>query len=164
MSLNYIKDERTIILCVVPANVDLSTSDGIQMAMKIDREGRRTIGVITKIDIMDKGTDAKLMLENEEIPLKLGYFGVKNRSQADVDAKKSIDDMRRDERLFFQGHPVYGAMDQSVMGIESLTNKLSSVLFAQIREHLPKILGEIKARWTKAEDELKGLGIRVPED
>jgi vacuolar protein sorting-associated protein 1 len=120
--------------------------------------------VITKIDIMDKGTDARVMLENEEIHLKLGYYGVKNRSQADVDAKKSIEDMRRDEMEFFTTHPVYGGMNQSVMGIESLTNKLTITLFEQIREQLPKILGEIKTRWNKAEEELKDLGVKVPED
>ena len=56
---SYIKDERTIILVVIPANADMSTSDGLQIARKLDPEGRRTIGVITKIDIMDSGTDAR---------------------------------------------------------------------------------------------------------
>lgn len=37
----------------------MSTSDGLQIARKLDPEGKRTIGVITKIDIMDKGTDAR---------------------------------------------------------------------------------------------------------
>lgn len=164
MSERYISDERTIILCVVPANQDLSTSDGIQMAMQIDKEGNRTIGVITKIDIMDKGTDARSMLENEEIPLKLGYFGVKNRSQEDFNTKKSIDQMRKDEKAFFTSHPLYGAMDQTILGIESLTNKLTQVLFSQIREHLPKILAEIKARYIRSEEKLKELGAKVPED
>ena len=42
----------------------MSTSDGLQMARKLDPEGNRTIGVITKIDIMDRGTDARKMLLN----------------------------------------------------------------------------------------------------
>lgn len=62
MCIHYAKDDRTIILCVIPANADISTSDGLKLAMEIDREGNRTIGVITKIDIMDKGTNAKNML------------------------------------------------------------------------------------------------------
>jgi len=62
MAMHYIKDERTIILCVISANADMSTSEGLHMARQIDPEGKRTIGVITKIDIMDKGTDARKMI------------------------------------------------------------------------------------------------------
>ena len=81
MALRYVSDPRTIILCVIPANADISTSDGLQMAREIDPKGLRTIGVITKIDIMDKGTNAKRMLTGQDVPLRLGYVGVKNRSQ-----------------------------------------------------------------------------------
>lgn len=81
MAARYVSDPRTIILVVVPANADISTSDGLQMARELDPKGLRTIGVITKIDIMDKGTNAKRMLLGQDIPLRLGYVGVKNRSQ-----------------------------------------------------------------------------------
>jgi len=64
MCRRYAKDPRTIILCVIPANQDMSTSDAIQMAQEEDPDGIRTVGVITKIDIMDKGTDARKMLNN----------------------------------------------------------------------------------------------------
>jgi replication fork clamp-binding protein CrfC len=80
MAEGYAKDERTVILAVMPANADLSTSDALQMARKLDPLGKRTIGVITKIDIMDRGTNARKILMNEEIALNLGYVGVKNRS------------------------------------------------------------------------------------
>lgn len=81
MAYSYIRDERTIILCVIPGNQDISNSDGLQLAREVDREGNRTIGVITKIDIMDQGTDARRMIMGIDIPLKLGYVGVKGRSQ-----------------------------------------------------------------------------------
>ena len=45
----FVKDERTIILCVISANADISTSDALQMAQQIDPKGDRTIGVITKV-------------------------------------------------------------------------------------------------------------------
>lgn len=77
-------DPRTIILCVIPANADITNSDGLQMAREIDKRGVRTVGVITKIDIMDRGTNAKKMLMNQEVPLRLGYVGVKNRAQEDI--------------------------------------------------------------------------------
>ncbi len=81
MAARYASDPRTIILCVIPANQDMSVSDGLQMAKDLDPRGIRTVGVITKIDIMDRGTNAKRMLSGQDVPLRLGYIGVKNRAQ-----------------------------------------------------------------------------------
>lgn len=64
MALHYVKEPRTIILAVVPANADLSTSDALKMSKEIDPQGKRTLGVLTKIDIMDRGTNAKRILNN----------------------------------------------------------------------------------------------------
>jgi vacuolar protein sorting-associated protein 1 len=84
MALKYVKEPRTIILTVIPANADLSTSDGLKMAKEIDPSGQRTLGVLTKIDIMDRGTNARKILMNQEIKLNLGYVAVKLRSQEDI--------------------------------------------------------------------------------
>ena len=81
MAARYCGESRTIILCVLPANQDMTTSDGLQMARQLDPKGIRTIGVITKIDIMDKGTSAKRMIEGKDVQLRLGFIGIKNRSQ-----------------------------------------------------------------------------------
>jgi len=62
----------------------MTTSDGLQMARDLDPKGIRTIGVITKIDIMDKGTNAKRMIEGKDVQLRLGFIGIKNRSQQDI--------------------------------------------------------------------------------
>jgi len=90
MALKYVSDKRTIILCVIPANIDITTSDALQMAQRADTKGLRTIGVITKIDIMDKGTNAKKTLLGQEVNLRLGFVGVKLRSQADILEKKPV--------------------------------------------------------------------------
>ncbi|MQL78741.1 hypothetical protein Taro_011153 [Colocasia esculenta] len=81
MILSYIKHETCVILAVSPANSDLANSDALQMARIADPDGSRTIGVITKLDIMDRGTDARNFLLGNIIPLRLGYVGVVNRSQ-----------------------------------------------------------------------------------
>lgn len=85
----YCRDENTIILCVLPANQDLSTQDSLVMAKKLDKDGSRTLGVLTKVDLMDEGTDCSKILMNKEIKLKLGYVAVKGRSQAEVNRKVS---------------------------------------------------------------------------
>ena len=72
MAKRYCEDPTTIILCVIAANTDIATSDGLKMAQEIDPNGTRTLGVLTKLDIMDKGTDARRAFMGEEIPLTLG--------------------------------------------------------------------------------------------
>ena len=90
MVSQYVKDEETIILAVSPANQDLVNSDALKWARDVDPLGNRTIGVVTKLDLMDKGTDALDILNNKTLPLKKGYIGVVNRSQDDINNKKSI--------------------------------------------------------------------------
>lgn len=77
----YIDNENAIILAVSPANADLATSDSIKLSSEVDPEGLRTIGVLTKLDIMDDGTDSRDVLIGESMPLKNGWVGVVNRSQ-----------------------------------------------------------------------------------
>ena len=91
MAKGFCEDESCIILAVVAANQDLTTSEALQMAIQLDPQGKRTIGVITKIDIMDKGTNAKKTILGEEVKLNLGFVGIKNRSQEDINNSLSIE-------------------------------------------------------------------------
>ena len=97
----YTDDPLTIILCVINANSDIFTSDGLRIAKEIDTSGTRTIGVLTKIDTMYEGTDARKILLNEEIPLKLGYVGIKNRTKQDLINKLSMAEAKIKEKEFF---------------------------------------------------------------
>ena len=83
---------------MIPANADLTTSEALQMSRKLDPKGIRTVGVITKIDIMDRGVDARKMLMGEEVPLRLGYVGVKNRSQLDINQDTKVKKALQAER------------------------------------------------------------------
>ena len=80
MAYRYISDSRTIILSVIPATADMVCNEGLRMAKQVDPKGIRTVGVITKLDIMDRGTDAKRSIMNQEVKMRLGFIGVKNRS------------------------------------------------------------------------------------
>ncbi|KAF1775047.1 Dynamin-type guanine nucleotide-binding (G) domain [Phytophthora cactorum] len=102
MCTEFITNPNSIILAVTSANTDLANSDALKMAREIDPEGQRTIGVLTKLDLMDDGTDAMDMLQGRVIPLKKGYVGVVNRSQADINSKLSIRDSLVKEQNFFK--------------------------------------------------------------
>ena len=164
MAKRYVSDPLTIILCVIAANSDIATSDGLKLAKEIDTGGIRTIGVLTKLDIMDSGTDARKALLNEEIPLKLGYVGVKNRSKQDLVNKLPMSEMVKKEREFFRNHPVYKNMPQGYLGTNVLIQKLTKIYFKIIRENLPRIIRAINDRMKTAEEELASLGNPMPID
>uniref|UniRef100_A0A6Q2Y0N5 dynamin GTPase n=1 Tax=Esox lucius TaxID=8010 RepID=A0A6Q2Y0N5_ESOLU len=126
MLLQFITKESCLILAVTPANQDLANSDALKIAKEVDPQGLRTIGVITKLDLMDEGTDAKDILENKLLPLRRGYIGVVNRSQKDIDGKKDIRAALAAERKFFLSHPAYRHMAER-MGTPHLQKQLNQV-------------------------------------
>ena len=164
MCHKYISDPRTIILCICAANVDLATSEGILMAKKVDKTGIRTLGVITKIDIMDRGTNAKRMINGEEVSLKLGFVGVKNRSQEDINNEVRVENALREEREFFSRHEVYSSLPPGLLGTEALTQKLTKVLFTHNKNFLPEIIKETMIRIKECEERLRDLGPSTPSD
>ena len=164
MAIRYCEDPMTIMLCVIAANSDIATSDGLKMAKELDKKGTRTLGVLTKLDIMDKGTDAKKVLLNQEIPLKLGYIAVKNRSKQDLIDKISMEEMQKREREFFKNHPIYKHLPPNCFGNDVLIQKLTKILFRIIRENLPGIIKSINESIRRCEEDLKLLGKPMPTD
>ncbi|XP_022744741.1 dynamin-related protein 3A-like isoform X5 [Durio zibethinus] len=124
MIMSYIKQPSCLILAVTPANSDLANSDALQIAGNADPDGYRTIGVITKLDIMDRGTDARNLLLGKVIPLRLGYIGVVNRSQEDILLNRSIKDALVAEEKFFRSRPVYNGLADRC-GVPQLAKKLN---------------------------------------
>ncbi|WCJ30437.1 dynamin related protein [Euphorbia peplus] len=157
MIMTHIKQENCIILAVSPANSDLATSDALQMAKAADPNGSRTIGVITKLDIMDRGTDARNFLVGRVVPLQLGYVGVVNRSQEDINYNKSIRDALAQEEQFFSNHCVYKGLSEQC-GIPQLAKKLNQILEQHIRMVLPNLKTELHSRMNALSKELQTYG------
>lgn len=157
MILSYIKHETCIILAVSPANSDLSNSDALQMARVADPNGSRTIGVITKLDIMDRGTDARNFLLGNVVPLQLGYIGIVNRSQEDIIANKSIRDALAYEEDFFRSQPVYHSLADRC-GVPQLAKKLNQILVQHIRAILPDLKARINSQMVSVMKELSSYG------
>ncbi|CAJ0924711.1 unnamed protein product, partial [Mesorhabditis belari] len=102
MIMHYINNPNSIILAVTPANQDFATSEPMKMAKEVDPEGERTLAVLTKLDLMDRGTNALDILSGQLVDVKLGIVGVVNRSQADIMAEKPMDEALQAEEAFFQ--------------------------------------------------------------
>mmetsp|Transcript_14458 Transcript_14458/g.31336 ORF Transcript_14458/g.31336 Transcript_14458/m.31336 type:complete len:628 (+) Transcript_14458:150-2033(+) len=156
MARQYIKSESAIILAVTPANADLATSDALRMAREVDPSGERTIGVLTKIDIMDRGTDCRDVLLGKTLKLRHGWVAVVNRGQADINSKVSMKDARAREKEFFHSQPAYA--DLSNTGTTYLAEKLSTHLINEIMKNLPSISSYIDQNIVKLEKDLKALG------
>lgn len=103
--MEFIVHENTIILAVSPANQDLANSDALKMAREVDPDGLRTVGVLSKLDIMDDGTDAKAIFEGRLLPLRKGYVGVRNRTQKEITDNTSIAQAIEKETQYFKTSP-----------------------------------------------------------
>lgn len=162
MILQYISKPNCIILAVTAANTDLANSDALKLAAEVDKRGDRTLGVLTKLDLMDRGTDAVDVLSGKVIPLKRGFIGVVNRGQSDINSNKSIREAVKDEALFFQKHPAYKSMAER-MGTRYLAKTLNTILLNHIREVLPEIRTKISALIQQAQQRLGEYGVPVSE-
>ncbi|KAL5998969.1 Phragmoplastin drp1a [Asimina triloba] len=152
-----------IILAISPANQDLATSDAIKISREVDPKGERTFGVLTKIDLMDKGTDAVDILEGKSYRLQFPWIGVVNRSQADINKSVDMIAARRKEREYFQTSPEYMHL-ASRMGSEHLGKMLSKHLETVIKSRIPSIQALINKSIVELETELSRLGKPIAPD
>ncbi|XP_037626003.1 dynamin 3a isoform X2 [Sebastes umbrosus] len=163
MIMQFICKENCLILAVTPANTDLANSDALKLAKDVDPQGQRTIGVITKLDLMDEGTDARNILENRLLPLRRGYIGVVNRSQKDIDGKKDIKAALLAEKKFFLSHPAYKHMAES-MGTPYLQRILNQQLTNHIRDTLPAFRSHLQSQLLGLNKEAEECRQYSPDD
>ena len=102
--------EYNKILAIIPANQDLVNSESLRIAKIVDPKGERTLGILTKLDLMDQGTNAREIILNKKLPLKLGYIPVVNRGQKDLN--KSLSYSIQKEIHFFKNHQAYQDLSQ----------------------------------------------------
>uniref|UniRef100_A0A672IQ72 Dynamin-2 n=1 Tax=Salarias fasciatus TaxID=181472 RepID=A0A672IQ72_SALFA len=163
MLMQFVTKDNCLMLAVSPANSDLANSDALKIAKEVDPQGMRTIGVITKLDLMDEGTDAKDILENKLLPLRRGYIGVVNRSQKDIDGKKDINAAMAAERKFFLSHPAYRHLADR-MGTPYLQKTLNQQLTNHIRDTLPGLRAKLQSQLLSIEKEVEEYKNFRPDD
>ncbi|CAH0747562.1 unnamed protein product [Diatraea saccharalis] len=163
MIFQFIRRESCLILAVTPANTDLANSDALKLAKEVDPQGLRTIGVITKLDLMDEGTDARDVLENKLLPLRRGYIGVVNRSQKDIDGRKDISAALAAERKFFLSHPSYRHIADR-LGTPYLQRVLNQQLTNHIRDTLPGLRDKLQKQLLALEKDVDQYKHFRPDD
>ncbi|XP_035676396.1 dynamin-1-like protein isoform X13 [Branchiostoma floridae] len=160
MCLKYIANPNSIILAVTSANTDMATSEALKFAKEVDPDGRRTLAVITKLDLMDAGTDAHDVLMGRVIPVKLGIIGVVNRSQMDINKRKPIEEAIKDEAAFMQRkYPSLASRN----GTSHLARTLNRLLMHHIRDCLPDLKTRINVMASQFQQLLNSFGEPVDD-
>lgn len=163
----YIQKQETINLVVVPSNVDIATTEALSMAQEVDPEGDRTIGILTKPDLVDRGTEDKVVdvVRNLVYHLKKGYMIVKCRGQQDIQEQLSLTEALQNEQIFFKEHPHFRVLlEDGKATVPCLAERLTTELISHICKSLPLLENQIKESHQNASEELQKYGADIPED
>jgi hypothetical protein len=163
---SYVANPRTIILAVVQAGNDISNQPIIQKSKKFDKGGERTIGVITKPDLINEGTQARIaaLSRNEDTTkLKLGFFMVKNPSPTEINNDIDLEAREKRELTYFASPPWKDAgLDKTRIGVGSLRKFLQELLSRHTERELPKVRDEVRTLLKSTEKSILGLGEERP--
>ena len=156
LNLKYMKDPNTFILAIQDATQDIGTSEALNNALSkgVDPQGKRTVGVLTKLDLLQLPSERKRVarvLENKTKRLELGYFGVVSRSENGGD-----EEIRKYEETEIMSEPEFKiARGRGKLGTEALCLFITKLLANKVEQLLPQLEQESKEKLAKVEDELK---------
>nr|XP_009304072.1 interferon-induced GTP-binding protein MxB isoform X1 [Danio rerio] len=163
----FITKQETINLVVVPCNVDIATTEALQMAQAEDPEGERTLGILTKPDLVDKGTEGTVVdiVHNEVIHLTKGYMIVRCRGQKEIMDQVTLNEATETESAFFKDHPHFRKLyEEGFATIPKLAEKLTIELVHHIQRSLPRLEEQIQTKLAETQKELEAYGDGPPSD
>ncbi|KAI2773467.1 dynamin family protein [Daldinia loculata] len=149
-----------VILAISAADVDLANSTALRASRRVDPRGERTIGVITKMDLIDPSRGASL-LGDTQYPLRLGYIGVISRVPSTSGLFKKgntnlTSTITRNENNFFSAHPTeFGPGSDLQVGTSTLRKKLMHVLEQTMSASLQSTSDSIRQELEEATYEFK---------
>ncbi|XP_070848763.1 interferon-induced GTP-binding protein Mx-like [Chaetodon trifascialis] len=163
----FITKQETISLVVVPCNVDIATTEALKMAQEVDPDGERSLGILTKPDLVDKGAEGNVVdiVHNEVIHLKKGYMIVRCRGQKEITDKVSLSEAIEREKAFFRDHVHFQILyDEGRATVPKLAEKLTLELVHHIQKSLPRLEEQIEKKLMQTQAELDGYGNGPPPD
>ncbi|XP_017313299.1 interferon-induced GTP-binding protein Mx [Ictalurus punctatus] len=163
--LKFIEKRETINLVVVPCNVDIATTEALRMAQGVDPNGTRTLAILTKPDLVDKGAEADILqvMQGKVVPLKKGYIMVRCRGQSDINENISLAEATRQETEFFRTHNHFSyLLEEQKVTTRFLATRLTKELVEHIRSSLPSLTEQIQIRLSAVRLELRSYGQGPP--
>ena len=158
--LDFISNSNSIILAITPSNVDISNSDSLKIAREVDPYFTRTLGVISKVDLVENYLEFVNIIKNNVYPLKYGYIGVICRTTKENLNNKSLDNQIKDEEDIYKEINEYSEILNN-LGIKNLTNKLKDLLTEKIKLSIPTIKENLNNIINKKQKELNELGDEI---
>jgi GTP-binding protein EngB required for normal cell division len=156
---DYMKRPRSIILAVVSAKSDSALQEVTELARELDPTGIRTLGLITKPDTLDTGSDSEAaylkLAQNKDVVFRLGWHVLKNRSY-EMRGASSAERDQAEEEFFTTG--IWTSIDPTHLGVKSLKPRLSNVLKDQILHQLPSLLQDVRLAIEESQARLNRLG------
>ncbi|VVA94053.1 unnamed protein product [Arabis nemorensis] len=150
MIMKYIEPQESIILNVLSATVDFTTCESIRMSRQVDKTGERTLAVVTKADMAPEGLLQKVTAD--DVSIGLGYVCVRNRI-----GEETYEEARMQEELLFRTHPMLCLIDDDIVGIPVLAQKLMRIQATMIARCLPEIVRKINQKMESAVLDLNKL-------
>ncbi|CAN0141700.1 unnamed protein product, partial [Heterosigma akashiwo] len=163
----YCEQQEMIILVVVPAVDDFAACEALKIAKQFDREGERTLGVVTKSDMIGIGTDfvSKMHAEGPgHIKLKLGFVALRNRTSNEISQSITLDAVKELERDFFMTSNAVKGLKETHWGLDTLVRKIVLIQGKKVSEFLPRIRALCKEKLVGIESELKKLRNPLADD
>eukprot|EP00210_Caulerpa_lentillifera_P001592 g1530.t1 len=160
MIKKYVKSESKVIVCALPASVDFSNSGALKIAQDLDVDGKRTQGVVTKIDTYAKGTGIKDKIEgthDSEIKLRLGYVAVRCRTQLELDAGMSLEELHAIEQELLTTDEELKHIRKDLKGTPVLIDRLIDIQRNRLIEKVPDLIKKIEGAIVERNQELEGL-------
>ena len=138
------QNPRSVILAVIPANVDIATQEILEMAEEVDGKGERTLGVFTKPDLVDKGAEPAVVaiIEGKSHALNLGWCIVRNPGQQALSNSLSdaaASDRHATEKAFFKNEQPWSNVSKDRVGIAALRIRLVEILAEMIKREFPRV-------------------------
>jgi len=159
----YIEKPETIILAVMQARTDMEADLSLSLVKQHDRKCERTLGILTKVDLMEEEADISPYLRGEisvDLKLNYGYFAVRNRSSAEAKTHSIIEGFQL-EKEYFLNHPKY--KKQARCGISYLANSLTGILVDKVRGSIPGLSQELQQLEAELVKKLQALGDPLPD-
>ncbi|KAI1080797.1 interferon-induced GTP-binding protein Mx [Whalleya microplaca] len=156
---HYISQPRTICLAVVSAANDAANQPILERVRMFDPDGERTLGVITKPDRLDAGSDSEAkfleLARNEDVFFKLGWHVIKNRKFEERGF--SFEERNSSEMTYFNDSN-FKALPKEIIGIDALRVRLSHLLLEHVKNELPRLRKDLKTALRTSKEELTLLG------
>ncbi|KAJ3568228.1 hypothetical protein NPX13_g6495 [Xylaria arbuscula] len=159
MVKNYMKDPRTIILAIMPSNVDPATQEILKLAKKVDPAMSRTMAVLTKPDLATESTTQQIAIDHvmgKRSDLVLGYYIVKNRGPDHAD--KTLEEGQADERQFFANAPWSALKYTDRAGIDCLKRRVRELLIDIIKKEFPLVKLEVSKELNSLKSQRDAMG------